>query len=162
MNLLVNSTISFFSQLTCLHVTYLQTWDINTLLHVAKLPYSDDPLGKLSFLCLTPVLIAIFPLAYSYLPSRYKLLWYYAYVDTRLSLWLHFKANTWWTWRTNECSSFEVRHLGYQLRRALRARKMSNGAINPPLVVIHALISKLRLEIYDFILCYVNRSLLTR
>lgn len=38
---------------------------------------------------------------------------------------------------------------------------MSNGAINPPLVVIRALISKLRREIYDFILRYVNRSLLT-
>lgn len=63
---------------------------------------------------------------------------------------------------TNECSSFEVRHLGYQLRRALRARKMSNSAINPPLVVIRALISKPRLEIYGFILCYVNRSLTTQ
>lgn len=30
---------------------------------------------------------------------------------------------------------------------------MSNGAINPPLVVIHALISRLCLEIYGFILC---------
>lgn len=81
-------------------------------------------------------------------------------MDTRLLLWLRFNANTWWTWRTNECSSFEVRHLGYQLRCALRARKMSNSAINPSLVVIRALISKLRLEIYGFILCYVNRSLL--
>lgn len=44
------------------------------------------------------------------------------------------------------------RHLGYQLRRALRARRMSNSAINPPLVVIRALASGLGLEIYDFIL----------
>jgi len=44
---------------------------------------------------------------------------------------------------------------------ACYAYKMSNGAINPPLVVIHAFISKLRRKIYDFILYYVNRSLLT-
>lgn len=61
---------------------------------------------------------------------------------------------------TNECSSFVARHLGYQLlRRALRARRMSNDAINPPLVVIRALISGLRLEIYSFILRYATRAL---
>lgn len=63
--------------------------------------------------------------------------------------------------RLTKCSSFAARHLGYQLlRRALRARRMSNDAINPPLVVIRALISGLRLE--DLWLHFALRDSLAR